>query len=58
MKHIMSILKDIEKNIRTNEGKGKNSVESSLPNILDEAFIRWRTSSRFSGVFESKKKKL
>lgn len=57
-KHIMSILKDIEKNIRINEGKSKKNMEGSLPSILDEAFLRWRTSSRFSGVFESKKKKL
>lgn len=57
-RHLLSMLKDMEKAIRANEGRGKKSIENSLPNILDEAFLRWRTSSRFSGLFESKKKKL
>jgi hypothetical protein len=56
-RQIMVVLRDIDKNIR-GEGRAKRSTESPLPSILDEAFLRWRTSSRFSGVFESKKKKL
>jgi hypothetical protein len=50
-RQVLGILKDIEKNIRINEGKGKKGIEASLPSILDEAFVRWRTSSRFSGLF-------
>lgn len=50
-RQVLGILKDIEKSIRINEGKGKKSMEASLPSILDEAFTRWRTSSRFSGLF-------
>jgi hypothetical protein len=49
---LLDVLKDIEKGIR-----GTSKREAGLPNIMEEAFLRWRGSPRFSGLFEAKKKK-
>jgi hypothetical protein len=47
---ISQTLKDIEKNVRGNINRSKG-IQNGLPNIMDEAFVKWKNNPRFAGIF-------